>query len=88
MGLLGEDIALSRRKWRVRNPHDPHSGKYLQNYLVVLIILENFIAGIAQLVEHRTCNADVVGSSPIAGSKMSSLLRKKLDKISQVYESI
>lgn len=26
-------------------------------------------AGIAQLVEHRTCNAAVVGSSPSTGSK-------------------
>ena len=26
-------------------------------------------AGVAQLAEHRTCNANVVGSSPTAGSR-------------------
>lgn len=32
-----------------------------------------FNAGVAQLVEHRTCNAGVVGSIPIAGSRKRSL---------------
>ena len=33
-----------------------------------------FLAGVAQLEEQLTCNQQVAGSSPIAGSKMTGLL--------------
>ena len=38
--------------------------------LRVRILPDVQFAFVAQLVEHRTCNAGVVGSTPIEGSKM------------------
>ena len=56
-GEVGVHAGLSHRRSRVRVPSAPP---------VNLISLSN--AGVAQLVEHLTCNQGVVGSSPIAGT--------------------
>ncbi len=36
-----------------------------------------FLAGLAQLVEQRTCNAKVEGSTPLAGTRTLAVFRIK-----------
>jgi hypothetical protein len=41
--------------------------------MVLYLLLYN-IADVAQLVEQRTCNAQVIGSNPIVGSSFKDFL--------------
>lgn len=55
-GADGTSAALAMLRWFESNPPHQTIGK-----------VKN--AGIAQLVEHLTCNQRVAGSSPVPGSK-------------------
>jgi hypothetical protein len=54
---------LNWRKWLANFFETPHNASF-------------FSAGVAQLVEHLTCNQGVASSNPAAGTKFKSSLLK------------